>query len=838
MERIAPPQRVGALVGVLGVIVGGLLVMLWGSDPIVADVEMPMLALAALFMIVEWRVIHIQFRAEASSFSLLEVPLVLGLLYAPPRELLLAAMLGMMLGLGVARRQPLLKVAFNVANIGLYCGVAWVIVDAAALTGDLGPNAWLSVFLATAVGSSLSVLGILAAITLTEGPPGLRPTNRLFGFALAMSSANTALGLLAALLLPIQVFSIALLLIPAAMVLLAFQMFASERAQRERVEFLYRSSRLLEADEAQHGPDALLEATREMFRAGVAALVLLPDDQSPASTIVLSGDRRIEIREVTSGREVSLIRAAFDALDEPRILDPLDEDMVAEAVRTVGGRDAIVARLATEDRNLGLLIVANRLGEVTSFTDDDLQVLGALAAQSGVLLHNDRLEQALVELRELEIQLAYQATHDTLTGLPNRSLFTRRLDEVASGSEPFAVLFMDLDDFKLVNDTRGHADGDTLLVEVADRIRTLLRPIDTAARLGGDEFAVLLREHPNPREVADRIVSHLSDPIQIGSSCVQVGCSVGIARSELGRGPQRLLQEADLAMYHAKRTGKRSVVEYEPGIEGQLEIGFKANLRDAISAGQLELHYQPVIDLGRRTVCGFEALVRWRSPELGLLLPGDFIDQAEHDGFIIPIDRWVLERAVTDLGRLCSLGHRDLFMAVNISARHLQAPDLVEFIRGLQPDPTGFEGRLLLEVTETALMGEIERSRSHVEAIRELGARFALDDFGTGYSSIGYLREFNIDVLKIAEPFVTASVESDRDHEFVGAMIELGHALGLTIVGEGIEHDDQARALRALGCEMGQGFLFARPVPFDEAIRIVDREHDRGTFRPAGLSMR
>ena len=286
-----------------------------------------------------------------------------------------------------------------------------------------------------------------------------------------------------------------------------------------------------------------------------------------------------------------------------------------------------------------------------------------------------------------------------------------------------------------------------------------------------------------------------------------------------------LVRRADLAMYQAKRAGKRGVVEYEPGIDGQQEIGFRADLRRAINEGQLELHYQPIVDLSSGHTRGLEALVRWRCPERGLLLPGAFIAQAEKDGFIIPLDRWVIERAARDLDRFRTAGHDDLFVTVNVSARHLQAPDLVTHVESLTPSvEDGFGGHLILEVTETALMREVDRSRRNTAAIREMGVRFALDDFGTGYSSIGYLREFDLDILKIAGDYVGYGTTNERNREFLGAMIELGHSLGLAVVGEGIEEVDEAATLRELGCDLGQGFLFARPAPFD---LVLESLHQR-----------
>ncbi len=815
--------RVGILVAVLAIVDLLFFVLLWDLDAAVSGVRLPVLLLALGFAVAEWRVIHVQFRAQASSFSLLEIPLVIGLLYSSPRLLMAEAMIGIVFGLFLARKQSVLKLLFNVVNIGFYCGLSSMILHALVSGGDLTRPAWLAVFLSTAVGSTLGVGSIIGAITLTEGPPDRSKIGELLGFSLVVGVANTALGLVAAMLVRGDVFSLLLLFIPAATVLGAFRMFASERAQRERVEFLFRSARSLDSADLAEGFIELLDEARDMFRAEVGALVLFPDDPTVPPQVVRRAIGQNESGRVMAGDEAHLARRALALLGEARLVEPDGDAELSEIVTMMGGHDAMAAKLSTDDRDLGLLIIANRLGDVSSFTSEDLQVLGALAAQSAVLLHNDRLEQALVELRKLERQLAYQANHDALTGLPNRSLFISRLDEATSGSEAFAVFYLDLDDFKVVNDTQGHAEGDKLLVEIAGRIQNLLRPIDTAARLGGDEFAVLLRGHPHPREVAERIVATVCEPVDLGSTTVGVGCSIGIARSDEADDVQELLQQADVAMYHAKQTGKRSVVEHSDAIDGRRGIEFKAELRDAVAAGQLELHYQPIIDLHERKICGVEALVRWRSPERGLVFPDDFISEAERDGFIIPIDRWVLDQAVTDLGRLHDDGHDDLLVTVNLSARHLQAPDLVDFVAEQRQRSDGFENRLVLELTETALMGEMDRSRSHLDAIRALGAKFALDDFGTGYSSIGYLREFHIDFLKLAKPFIDTVTDEGPDEDFVRAMIELGHALGLATIAEGVEDAEQAEVLSRLGCQMAQGYHFARPMQFEDLRRLMRR---------------
>jgi diguanylate cyclase (GGDEF)-like protein len=822
-----PLARVYAFVALLAVVLAMVSVIVWELEqPVPGPVMTPPL-LFVCFAAVEAWVIHVHFRTEAGSFSLSEIPLVLGVLYASPRSLIIGAMLGAMLGLLVARRQVPVKLLFNMINIGLFCAVTALTYRALAGVGELDRWAWVALFIATIVGSTVNILAIATAIAVTETRPSLSGVGSLLGFGLSVTVGNTAIGLACALLWPEDSFSILVLAVPAGLLFVAYRMFASERARRERVEFLYRStSGLNSGDDGTAALGAVLDEAREMFRAEVAQAALLS-----------GGDGRVQIRVVQSraghqvlAREATMaeaeaVRSAMSDLDEPQLIGEVHDSHVGRLAETVDSRDGLVAKLVTDGRDMGVLIVGNRLGEVSSFDHEDLRLLAALADQIAVSLDNDRLEQALDDLRRLERDLAHQATHDALTGLPNRALFSQRLDEAAVSSEPFAVLMIDLDDFKIVNDTMGHQHGDRLLVEVADRLRGLLRPIDTAARLGGDEFAVLLRGHSNPRDVGERIVSAVCEPIEIDGSILTVGCSIGVTNStQQWRLAKEILQQADIAMYEVKRRGKRGVGEFTDNDAQPRSIAFQADLRQAISEGELIVRYQPIVDLETGDIRGAEALVRWDSPTRGLLLPGAFIAEAEQDGFIVPIDRWVLGQAAKDLQQLRVDGHEDLFVSVNLSARHLQAHDLVAYIRSQAPDVDGFGGRMVMELTETALMGELDRSLANLNAINALGVRFALDDFGTGYSSIGYLKEFRVDILKIAKPFIDSVAESPRDAAFVKAMVDLGHALDLSIVAEGIEADDQAEALISLGCDQGQGFLLARPMSFADLRGFIQAE--------------
>ena len=834
-QRTAPTHRVVALVVLLVAVDGFLISRIDRVDSIIPGVELPFPLVVALFAIVEWRVIHIQFRAEASSFSMLEVPLVLGLLYLSPQLLVLGVVLGVALGLGAGRRQPLLKVLFNVANVVLYATVATIILTSLPHGGE-NRWIWLSVMVATAVGSIISLLSIITAITLTEGAPSLGKLVELAGFAVAVSSANTTVGLTAAVLLSIDAFGLLLLALPALLLLAAFRMFASERAQRERVEFLYRSTRSLDVGGSKDGLVTLLDEAREMFRAEIGAVVLLGENGRP-NRLVHSTTAGAKVIEWTDPTDQPSTEESVKLLEEPVLLSAGTPTGLAPILKRVRARNAMIAKLATDERDLGLLLIANRLGQVSSFTGEDLQVLGALARQSALLMHSDRLEQALFELRKLERRLAHQATHDSLTGLADRSLFNSRLGEAMATAENHAVLFIDLDDFKIVNDTYGHAHGDQVLIQVSERIQGLLRPIDVAARLGGDEFAVLLRGHPEARAVAERLVAQVSRPIDVFGTQLIVGCSVGLATSGGGHNIDELLRRADAAMYAAKQAGKGSVVEYTSQQWRHLGADVAerrpvVEVDDAIAKGQMELHYQPLVDVGRGQICGIEALVRWRSPDRGLVMPAEFIGQAEEDGYIISLDRWVVRQAAADLPRLLEVGGDDLLVSVNLAAGHLRAPDLVEWLS--QPELTDLRHRLVLELTETALISELDRARSPIDALRGLGTRIALDGFGTGYSSLGYLRSFSLDMMKVARPTIDDVDGSVEQRDYVRAIVALGHSIGLTVVAEGVERTTQVRLLAELGFDSAQGYHFARPMQIDDLLPLVRAQQQQGAVIPVG----
>jgi diguanylate cyclase (GGDEF)-like protein/PAS domain S-box-containing protein len=437
----------------------------------------------------------------------------------------------------------------------------------------------------------------------------------------------------------------------------------------------------------------------------------------------------------------------------------------------------------------------------------------------------------VTERRALEEQLSHQAFHDSLTGLANRALFTDRvahaLDLTRRTNALVGVLFVDLDDFKTVNDSLGHAAGDELLVVLARRLESCLREEDTCARLGGDEFAVILENIAGPETaviVARRMLATIAEPVHVLGSQVSVQASIGIALGSSGVSTSEVLRNADLAMYRAKGEGKSRYALYEPSMHTQVleRLALKAELQRAVVAEEFEIHYQPIVALLSGGIVGVEALVRWRHPERGLVLPQHFVPIAEETGLILPLGRFVLDTACRQARHWQAFGYPGLGVSVNISARQLASPQLPAEVTAALSE-TGLEASALtLEITESVLL-DSQAVISRLEALKRLGVRIAIDDFGTGYSSLNYLRRFPVDTLKIAKPFVDEIGSSPEQERLVAAIIRLGATLNLDTVAEGIEDENQCALLRKLHCRYAQGFFFCRPLPVDEMSSVLRR---------------
>ena len=520
---------------------------------------------------------------------------------------------------------------------------------------------------------------------------------------------------------------------------------------------------------------------------------------------------RVPATSGVSGRAIAEGRALLiaDVAADPAFLGAID-----------GVTSEICVPLSDAGQPVGFLNVESvggvRLGE------DDLRLMAALGEQAGIALGRARLHRSL---REREARLSHQAFHDALTGLPNRALFLHRLAHALAragrSGQPLAVFFLDLDRFKQVNDTLGHAVGDELLVTVTALLRGCLRDTDTLARFGGDEFALLLEDIGDlagALRIADRLLAALAPALPVAGRDLVVGTSIGIALSTGSDDtPADLLRFADVALYRAKDVGRGCYEIFYPGMDGAAlaRLELEHDLRGALARAELRVHYQPLVDLGTGHVAALEALVRWAHPTRGLVPPGNFIPLAEETGLIVPLGRWVLTEACRQLQswRAAHPAVPAPALTVNLSPRQFRHPALVADVAAALANSGLAAERLFLEVTETVAMERIDETLVTLAALKALGVRLVLDDFGTGHSSLAYLQRLPLDMLKIDRSFFRDTVEN---RAIVRAVADLAHGLGLGVTAEGLETAEQVAWASGVGCERGQGFYFARPLPPEE----------------------
>jgi diguanylate cyclase (GGDEF)-like protein/PAS domain S-box-containing protein len=515
-----------------------------------------------------------------------------------------------------------------------------------------------------------------------------------------------------------------------------------------------------------------------------------------------------------------------------------DVDRVLDLMLTLSASGSAVSRGASP----GYLLQVERLDGRTVVLEVRWSDLRHDLTVGGLVL----TLRDVTEQHGLEEELKYRAFHDSLTGLPNRSLFAREaadaLETARAVGRTAGVLFVDLDDFKMVNDTMGHGVGDELLVEVAARLAASVRQSDTAARLGGDEFALLIDDAAGPDDVdafAERIVAAFTEPFTLSEAKVLATATVGVATSADSGDVDELLRHADLALYAAKSAGKRRWRHYQPvltsGMLRRREI--QAALEDAVKSSAFTLVYQPIVTLASGEIAGFESLIRWPHPRWGMMLPGQFISLAEETGLIVPLGAWVLRQALADMVRW----RRDLpppaaaepgaappepegpHVSVNVSARQFRDPGFVDSVRQALQESALPPSALLLELTESLVLGGNEQIRADLNELREIGVKLAIDDFGTGYSSLSYLIDLPIDVLKIDKMFVTGIASSWRRHALVEGIVRLARTLEVEVIAEGIETETERELLAGMGCQFGQGYLLSVPVGADEASGMLAR---------------
>jgi diguanylate cyclase (GGDEF)-like protein len=558
--------------------------------------------------------------------------------------------------------------------------------------------------------------------------------------------------------------------------------------------------------------DSIVAGAAELLGDEVVALRLMSEENPGHTELVSSVGLNDAVRHRI--RMVPIDQGAVGrVVNEGRLVVmesyPTSPDALADLTAD-GLRSVMAVPIYQRGEIAGCLAVGSRDAE-REYNESEREGLIAFAEHAGLALND---AQAVAET-------FHQAFHDSLTKLPNRALFLDRLEHAfarcARAGSGVAVLFADLDGFKTINDSLGHQAGDELLVMVAERLRSELRAEDTAARFGGDEFAILLEGAEDAsvaQLVAERILRAFEHPFRLRGRDVYVTMSIGIAEGRAEA--DHLMRNADLAMYQAKNSGKGHFEVFEPGMHATAvrRLELEAALRHAADRGELVLDYQPICRLRSGEMTGVEALLRWHHPEKGLIPPNDFIPIAEEGGQILGLGRWVLNEAcrqAAEWKRLHPTANQ-FDLSVNVSGVQLAQVDLVEQVRATIGRHNVDPGRLVLEITETALMTDTDTNVMKLRALKELGVQLAVDDFGTGYSSLEYLRRFPIDILKVAKSFVDGLTDPATGPGLVRAIVDLADSFGLNVIAEGIEHREQRDALIELGCELGQGFHFARPV--------------------------
>ncbi|WP_432547573.1 putative bifunctional diguanylate cyclase/phosphodiesterase [Kineococcus sp. SYSU DK004] len=817
----AIPPRTVATVG-LTVVIALAATLLWShvpEHPVLpgstgTSAVVVLIVLFGAFFVTELGQALVEVRDQAYSFSLSGIPLLLGVLSCDPQHLIAVRVGAAVCAFAVQRASPV-KFAFNTASYALDCVLLLVLVGQFAGTAPaLTWNVAAACYLAMAVGDLVTSLLVLLVIRINSGRMRFADVFHALVPAAVFVVINVVVACTAVVLWQDGPLGVALLAALTATTAAAYRGYLVLRRRHQSLqtvqEFIDAASVAAAARDGNLVAQ-LLEHARTVLRARRVELVVGPAGKVRHHVVQEDGDDHAP--------------APADLLDElladggAHLLDASGPPAAARLLSTAGAGDALLVPVPAGGVPARLLVV-DRVGDTTSFDRDDLRLLQAFAGHLGVRLQNDRLVD----------RLQHDATHDELTGLGNRALLQQRLAEAVPRG-PVAVLLLDLDRFKEVNDTLGHPAGDELLQVVARRLRSVAPPGSTVVRLGGDEFAVLVTGG-DVREAAEQLAVAVAEavrpPVALADATVSTAVSTGIAVSAPGERPADVLRHADTAMYAAKTAGGGYRV-WEPDLDsGRAErLSLLADLHTAVERGDeaLGLHYQPKVDLRTGAVTGVEALVRWTHPRLGPLSPAAFVPLVESTGLVHPFTRHVLAVALRQCREWLDAG-LDLSVAVNLSARNLGDADLPRRVGEALARAGVPADRLVLEITESAVMGDPRQSVQVLRRLADSGVTLSLDDFGTGHSSLSYLQRLPVHEVKVDRSFVAELTAEDPAarrvaHALVEGITGLARALELRVVAEGVEDRATLDVLRALGCDVVQGWHTGRPVPGGEIGRQV-----------------
>jgi diguanylate cyclase (GGDEF)-like protein len=770
-----------------------------------------MLLFLGIFVAAEAISLNIEIRGHDTTISLTEIPLVVALFYLPPLPLLTIRVLALFLVLA-KRGMPPVRLAFNLASRAASNAAAILIVSTFGPLRDVSPHTWLVLFAAASTATLIGVFAVLGVITLIQGGASIRRMIRTASPGLAVTIINVTLGLLVLITVERNRWSLVLLAVLGLVLVVVYRSYGQFLRQHKSLAEIYELTRVVSnADSGNSLGDVLLGRVRGLLNAESATLWLLPQGRYPETLL----SARIDdpgLIDIPATPE-SLRRRAVDSGETVALGTKLggDPSLLTE-LRATGAREAIVVPLRSGSAVIGCLEIAGRIGQSqTPLSHADVRLLETVAAHASVAVENSRLVD----------RLQFDAHHDALTGLPNRRRLVKALEQavaVLAPGEVVAVMQFDVSGLRDVNESLGHASGDELLGEVARRLRDAAPPAALVARLGSDEFVVTLRTPSSETAVnlATELRRALQDPMEIGSLTLDVDCAVGIAvHPEHGTEPATLLQRADVATHVAKSVSS-AVQLFNVGLESRStrRLGLAGDLRRALDLGELQVYFQPKVSLRTRQLVGVECLARWEHTAHGWVAPEDFIAVAEHTGQLGRLTEVVLREGLGRC-RAWALAGRPLSVSVNLSPRTLTDPDFPGRVERLLEEYGVSPDRLTLEMTEGGAVGDAGRPLPSMRRLYDLGVRLAVDDFGTGYSSLSYLRRLPVHEVKIDRTFVQGMATDPGDLAIVRAVVDLSRHFGLTVVAEGVESELTLSLLEEIGCDLGQGFLFSRPLSYD-----------------------
>ena len=817
--------RITPLTAVVAVLATGLWIAVpAGSLPVGTQQLWVTGLLVGGFVLADLSQVHVEVRRQTVSLSLSEIPLVLGLFLVDPLSLLAARLLASLVIAG-ARRDDVHKATFNLALFSAEVAAAALLFTAVAGPASAGPRSWLAAYVATLGAALLTGTMVCLAIARTQGRVPRHDVVLMLAPLVVGAQLSTTGALVALVTVGADdqavVLLVALLLLSIGAYRGYSRLLSRHRSLAQMREFTATMSAGGSADKL--ASEALRHA-RAMLSATEAVLVLDASGRRPASARLQRGDVEGPVAAPQDAL-AARVRATGEGVFAAR--STRDPELVTW-LRQQGLRDAVIVPLLGADGVVGTLQVAQRLGETGTFGEGDRQLLQMVAVHLEIALRSE----------DLVDRLRYEATHDPLTGLPNRAMFQQHVLAALEGraeSDGFAVVLLDLNGFKDVNDTLGHASGDTMLREVARRLVASVPAGTLVARLGGDEVALLLvsvEPGEGGETGARRVQRALSSPVVLDSIELEVRASVGVACfPEHGTEGSLLVQRADIAMYAAKEARVPLLVyDAEFDRSSPRRLALVSELRTAIKSGQLIVHYQPKVALDSGAVVGVEALLRWIHPTQGLIRPDEFVPMAESTGLIVAMTSWVLRSALTDCARLRTQG-RDLGVAVNVSPRGLLAPGFSHEVAALLAE-TGVPAKALtLEITESSVMSDPAKALLVLNELHAVGVQLSIDDFGTGYSSLAYLQRLPVHEVKIDKSFVLDLATDQNNVAIVRAILDLAHNLELRVVAEGVEGQRSLEILTQLGCDSVQGYLVSRPLPFavlESWLAQADAEPSRG----------